>query len=108
MSTYTKQVSKTNNKLIGWHESTANRLEVDISELKRRRTGFDRAIHWVPGRFVKEQNYRTLEKSTADMIETQITGKTNAISQDKSDLYNEDVQIISKDGKLYYLPTSQG
>ena len=107
LSTYTKQVSKTNSKLIGWHESTANRLEVDISEMKRRRTGFDRAIHWVPGRFVKDQNYRTLEKSTADMIETQITGKTNAVSQDKSDLYNEDVQIISKEGKLYYLPSNE-
>lgn len=107
LPTYTKQVSKTNNMLIGWHESNANRLEVNISELKRRRTGFDRAIHWVPGRFVKEQNFRTLEKNTADMIETQITGKTNTINQDKSDLYNEDVQIISKDGKIYYLPSNE-
>ena len=108
LSTYTKQVSKTNNKLIGWHESTANRLEVDISELKRRRTGFDRAIHWVPGRFVKEQNYRSLEGDIAEMIEAQTTGNNFAAGQDKSELYNEDVQIVSKDGKLYYLPTSQG
>lgn len=107
LSTYTKQVSKADNKLIGWHEFTAKRLEVDIPNLKRRRTGFDRAIHWVPGRFVKSQNYRSLEKNTANMIESQINGKDNTIRQDKSDLFNEDVQIISKDGKLYYLPNNK-
>lgn len=106
LSTCEKQVEKSRNRLLGWHESCARRLGVDISEIKRRRSGFDRAIHWVPGLIDKKQNYRPIEEKTAKMITTQITGQEIEHKQGASELYSEDVQIISKDGKYYYLPNS--
>lgn len=39
------------------------------------------------------------------MIMTQSAGSAHAY--DTSDLYAEDVQLISKDGKVYYLPTGK-
>ena len=50
-------------------------------------------------------NYWVIKKSTVNMIETQSTG--NTYEYETSDLYAEDVQLISKDGKLYYLPLEQ-
>lgn len=107
LSTCEKQVEKSRNKLLGWHETCARRLGVDISEIKRRRSGFDRAIHWVPGLIDKKQNYRPIEEETAKMITAQITGQEIDHKQGESELYSEDVQIISKDGKLYYLPNNK-
>ena len=37
------------------------------------------------------------------MIRTQASGE-NTLYIDKSELYSEDVQLIAKDGKIYYLP----
>lgn len=39
------------------------------------------------------------------MIEKQ--SASNIHEYDTSDLYAEDVQLISKDGKIYYLPTEK-
>lgn len=38
------------------------------------------------------------------MITAQASVKSIKHPQDTSDLYAEDVQLISKDGKIYYLP----
>jgi len=40
------------------------------------------------------------------MITTQASGH-EAHHQDTTDLYAEDVQLIAKDGKVYYLPESK-
>lgn len=104
LSTYDKQVEKSRNRLLGWHEACARKLGVDISEIQRRRSGFDRAIHWVPGLIDKKQNYRPIEEGIAEMITTQITEREIEHKQGTSELFSEDVQIISKNGKLYYLP----
>ena len=40
------------------------------------------------------------------MIRTQAS-KESTLSIDKSELYLEDVQLIAKDGKIYYLPETK-
>ena len=45
-----------------------------------------------------------INKKTVDMITAQASVKSIKHPQDTSDLYAEDVQLISKDGKIYYLP----
>lgn len=104
LPTYTKQVSDAQGILAGWHEDTVKRLGVDISETKRKRSGLDGAVHWIPGLFDDKHNYRAISERTADMIEVQLAGQESVHRAEKRELYSEDVQIISKDGKLYYLP----
>ena len=41
------------------------------------------------------------------MITAQASGHESLHVVDTSELYAEDVQLISKDGKIYYLPESK-
>ena len=103
LPTYTKQVQDTQSRLAAWHEGTIERLKIDTDEARRKRAGIDGVIHFLPGLFDEDFNYRSIEKSTADMIRAQASGE-NTLYIDKSELYSEDVQLIAKDGKIYYLP----
>lgn len=103
LPTYTKQVQDTQSRLAAWHEGTTERLKIDTDEVRRKRAGFDGVIHFLPGLFNEDLNYRSIEKNTVNMIRTQIFGEST-LSIDKSELYSEDVQLIAKDGKIYYLP----
>lgn len=101
LPTYTDQVAKTQSSLIDWHQTMTERLSIDISEVRRKRRGFDGIVHFIPGLFNDDLNFRDIEKSTAKMIEVQSTGSTHAY--DTTNLYTEDVQLIFKGGKVYYL-----
>ena len=51
-------------------------------------------------------NFHSIEKKTASMIAEQSSGHETLHKADTSELYAEDVQLISKDGKIYYLPVN--
>ena len=95
LPTYSKQVSDTQVRLTAWHEGITKRLGIDTDETRRKRAGFDGVIHFIPGVFNDDLNFRGIEKKT---------GHEEAHRIDTSELYAEDVQLISKDGKIYYLP----
>ena len=57
--------------------------------------------------FNDDFNFRSIEKKTAKMITAQASGHESLHVVDTSELYAEDVQLISKDGKIYYLPESK-
>ena len=104
LPTYTKQVEDTQALLTGWHQTSVNRLGIDTDEIRRKRAGFDGVIHFIPGLFNDDLNFRAIDEKTVDMITVQASVKSIEHPQDTSDLYAEDVQLISKDGKIYYLP----
>lgn len=107
LPTYTKQVSDTQERLTAWHDRTTQRLGIEIDEIRRKRAGFDSVIHFIPGLFNDDFNFRSIEKKTAKMITAQASGHESLHVVDTSELYAEDVQLISKDGKIYYLPESK-
>lgn len=104
LPTYTKQVEDTQALLTGWHQTSVNRLGIDTDEIKRKRVGFDGVIHFIPGLFNDDLKFKAIDKRTVEMITDQASIKSIVHSQDTSDLYADDVQLISKDGKIYYLP----
>jgi len=107
LPTYTKQVAETQARLTSWHQETTERLKIDTSEIRRKRDGFDGVIHLLPGLFNDDLNFRAIDKNTVEMIKMQSTGSANAHEYDTSDLYAKDVQLISKGGKIYYLPANE-
>ena len=107
LPTYTKQVSETQERLTAWHDGTTQRLGIETDEIRRKRAGFDSLIHFIPGLFNDDFNFRSIEKKTAKMITAQASGHESLHVVDTSELYAEDVQLISKDGKIYYLPESK-
>lgn len=94
----------TNSKLEEWTHNNIIRLKIDVENESRKRSGFDGLIHKLPGLFNKELNYRTINNDTAKMIQNQSTMCSNEMKQDNSNLYSKDVQLIFKDGKVFYLP----
>ena len=105
LPTYTHQVEETMQRLADWHQATTERLKIDTSEIRRKRDGLDGAIHFLPGLFNDKLNFRAIEESTVKMIKSQSAEHYDLHEQDTSELYSEDVQLIVKGEKIYYLPT---
>lgn len=103
LPTYTQQVMKTQSRLTQWHQDTTKRLNIDTAEARRKRDGFDKVIHFIPGLINDDWNFRSISEKTAYMIDSQAVGHSES-HHDNSDFYLEDVQLISKGGKVYYLP----
>lgn len=102
-TTYTKQVMEVHDLLTKWHERITKKLGIDTETARRKRMGFDGVIHWIPGLFKADFNFCAISERTKTMIKEQ-TSNYNVTSQDKDNLFDKDAKIISKDGKLYYLP----
>ena len=104
---YMTQVNATQGRLTVQYEGTTNRLGIENDETRRKRAGFDGVVHFIPGLFNDDLNFHSIEKKTASMIAEQSSGHETEHKADTSELCAEDVQLISKDGKIYYLPENK-
>ncbi len=104
--TYFKQAEASRAKLNAWHASQGEKLGIDVSAYLRKRMGIDAVIHWVPSLINEDYKNRAISEKTAEMISTQSEEKKSH-QEDTSDLFQEDVKLIVKDGKLYYLPEKE-
>lgn len=104
---FRQQVIDTQTRLTNWHQDAAKRLNIDIDETRRKRDGFDRVIHFFPGLIRNELNFRTIDKSVANIIDEQSYSNGSSFKYEQTELYLKDVQLIAKDGKVYYLPESK-
>lgn len=104
LNTYKKQVEDTQMKLSNWHEENIKHFGIDTLEIRRRKTGIDGKVSSIIGIFFDDFNYRDISKNIVDMITTQSICLDSLHKPYKTDLYNKDVRLISKDGKIYYLP----
>ena len=104
LSTYTHQVSETRKELTEWHHSTIERLQIDTTKIRRKKDGFEGMIWWFPGLFNDDLNFSEINGSTVDMIKLQTEEQNQNCEYNATEFYSQDVQLISKDGKLYYLP----
>lgn len=102
-TTYTKQVMEVHNLLKQWHERITQKLGIDIETARRKRKGFDGAVHWIPGLFKDDYNFCNISEKTKVMIEEQ-TSNYKLTSLYEENPFDKDVRIISKEGKMYYLP----
>lgn len=107
LPTYSTLVVQTQTRLSNWHQDTMERLNIDLSETRRRRDGFDGVIHFIPGLINNKFKFKTIDKNTISIIEEQTGENVNDQQQEDCDLYRADVQLIVKEGKVYYLPESR-
>ncbi len=101
---YTQQVDDTQIRLTSWHQNMMKQLNIDTAKVRRKRKGLDGVVHSIPGYFNDDFNFRTIEESTAKMIDEQASKHHASHQQDTTDLYARDVHIIARDGRIYYLP----
>ena len=100
---YIKQSDDTLEKLKGWHEDNIKRLNINLEENKVKRSGVKGLLMKPLGLFNKNLNYKEMSKGTLERIEHQ-SGLSSHPDSVESDLYKENVTLIAKDGKYYYLP----
>lgn len=103
---YSKYVSDTQKRLTTWHEGVADQLGIDIEKGYRKRSGINGTFYSIIGFIANDDsyNFKSMEKKTIDMIKEQELGHNKNYPIDTSELYNEDVQLIAKNKKIYYLP----
>ena len=104
LTKYKKEVSKIQNFLNSWHSEMVQSLNINLESNLIKRVGIDKVIHYPLNLIDEKYNYRSIDENTTKMIKGQSSKFEIKSNYDTSELYNEDVQIISKGGKLYYLP----
>lgn len=90
-------------RLKEWNNKYLVRLEINLDEGMRKRDGIDGIIHWVPGLFKESYRYRTIPKDMISYIEMQENVDNSSFGTNEN-LYQKDVRLIIKDGKVYYMP----
>ena len=101
---YAKQADDALISVETWHKQNSEALEIDLEASRRRRQGIGGLLMNIPALFNDDLHYKDVSKSTVSMISNQSSGKRVLASEDEVDLFREDVRLIAKDGKLYYLP----
>lgn len=101
---YAKQADEALISVETWHKKNSEALEIDLETSRRRRQGIGGLLMNIPALFNDDLHYKDVSKSTVSMISNQSSGKRVLVSENEVDLFREDVRLIAKDGKLYYLP----
>ena len=102
LSNYTKKASDTQELLNNWHDGMVKKFDINFDKNLRKRVEFNKVIRHIPI-INKKYKYCSIDENITKMIKTQSSKFEFENNYDTSELYNEDVQIISKGGKLYYL-----
>lgn len=100
---YAKQAEEALLELQGWHQTQIERFKINIEESVRKRAGFDAVVHFIPGLIDEKHNYRSVPERVLSEIQVQTEAYAIAEHSSAPELYQEDVNIIAKDGKVYFL-----
>ena len=101
---FAKQAEGTLNMLNEWHSNNVKRLEIDTKSTRRKRQGIEGFFMSIPAVFNDDLNYIGISQNTILMISQQSHASANVKPDSYADYFQEDVELIAKDGKLYYLP----
>lgn len=100
---YGKLSEQTLEKLRKWHGATVKELKIDIQNSKRKKLGIEGILASPIAFFNENFAYKKIDSKVVKMISKQSNSSVSDINTD-IDLYNEDVVLLQKDGKTYYLP----
>lgn len=101
---YAKQADDALKQLASWHEDNGLKLEIDLESSRRRRQGIGGFFMNIPALFDDDLHYKAIPKSTVKMINKQSGENQIHTPLNDNDLFQEDVRLVTKEGKLYYLP----
>lgn len=94
---------QTRTLLSEWHRKQVDALGIDLSKERVAKAGIQAMISIPLGWIDEKHNYKAIKKTIAHEIFSQanhIFGRT----EQPRDVYAEDVELIIKEGKYYYLP----
>lgn len=89
-----------------WHLSNLSKLGIELDNNRFKKQGIERIVAKPLSLIDKKWDYKKLESSLKNKIIHQNQNKEVAI-YGQDDLFDEDVELIIKDGKYYYLPSKK-
>lgn len=101
---YAKQSEGALLKLGDWHKENAEKHQISLDDSRRKRQGIEGFFMGALGVFNDDLNYKKMSDRTVSLITHQGEGKIIAAPA-QDDLFQDDVRLVAKDGKLYYLPS---
>lgn len=87
--------------LQSWHDTQVSAHKIDLEKNRKTKSGFDSFISYIPSLLDDNWKYKDLKHGMANKITSQAQSKPQARIEQKA-VYDEDVQIIIKDGKYFY------
>ena len=100
---HTKKLDEIHAKILSWHKEQCEHLQIDLNEERRKNTGFFAKLLEKPITVLKEEwMYKPLDKETVNLIKNQTT-QMPQLSYDPGNLFSEDVEIVVRGDKKYYL-----
>lgn len=102
---YARQSDEALSSVKAWHNENQEKFKIDLESNRRRRQGINGLLMNIPALFDDDLHYKDVPESTVAMIINQSSGQQVVVSEE-TDLFREDVRLIAKDGKMYYLPSN--
>ncbi|MCL2817283.1 MAG: VUT family protein, partial [Clostridiales bacterium] len=107
---FLEQSVHTRNALEKWHDARVKALRIDLDKNRVSKSGpegFFSAIPAVINNKYDKWKYKELKQGLVQKINTQAQANLKALNIPK-EVYDEDVEIIIKDGKYYFLHETSG
>ena len=104
--TYTSmynQTSKMIERLHKWHTIHTKKFGVDVDRAVLERKGLDALLHKPLGLIDEGLNYKKMSKNEVVNIRNQVNTQVENRLTATRDLFDEDVRVVFKDGKVFYL-----
>ena len=104
--TYTSmynQTSKMIERLHKWHTIHTKKFGVDVDRAVLERKGLDALLHKPLGLIDEGHNYKKMSKNEVVNIRNQVNTQVENRLTATRDLFDEDVRVVFKDGKVFYL-----
>jgi len=102
-NSYLEQSRRTRAILEEWHDKQVTALKIDLDKNRKSRSGVEGFFAAIPALVIDEKwKYKELKEGLAHKINTQAQINLKAVDERRA-IYDEDVQIIIKDGKYFYL-----
>lgn len=101
---YSKQVQGALEQLATWHKAKIKKFKINVDKSRKKRMGWDYVTHIIPGLINGEKNFTSISNKMVKNIIDQTQGYAKPQNIDAIDLFQKDVKIIAKEGKIYYFP----
>jgi hypothetical protein len=100
---YLGQAAFARNSLIKWHDEQVSALKIDLDNERIAKNGIEAVVAAIPAWLIDGKfKFKDLKQGFAQEINKQMQSLTERAVEPER-IYDEDVEIIIKDGKYYYL-----
>jgi hypothetical protein len=99
---YLQQAVQTRNRLEQWHNIQVKVLRIELEKNRVAKTGIEGIVAAVPALVNENLKYKDLSADLAQKISNQTSVKPE-LSSEQMDVYNDDIELIIRDGRYYYL-----